>query len=226
MDPRVGDKYIPLPKKIPKEEDRRSSSDEDHKRDRRRKPKIIQDIHPEDARAYPVVDSSPSNRSPSSRDSRKRDSGVHSMESSPRPIYYDQYGRETYGPSITVPTIAEHQQIHKLTNKLQDLEFENKILKEKAITAKEDELEAKEELQREKRRSLLDKRERDLSDKERDRERALRDDRKRIGDVPSTQPRAVVVVQPRPPVRFESAGNEAHNRAKEDFKKKRGGYHR
>ena len=134
------------------------------------------------------------------------------MESSPRTVYYDAHGRPTYAPSIADPHV-----VHNLTKELQDLEFGKIQAEKKAIHYREEAVEAKESLHREKRRSQIERRERELVDKERQQQY------KRIGDIPANPPRDVVVIQPRPPVRYDP-GTDAHNRAKEDFKKKRGGY--
>lgn len=85
MDPRVGDTYIPLPKPLPPKDERSSSSGSGSDKDkrRRRKVKIVQGPHPEDRDAYPVVES------PGSPSPHPRDSGVFSVEGSPRRrIYY------------------------------------------------------------------------------------------------------------------------------------------
>ena len=91
--------YVPLPKRLPtKEEQERSSSSEAGDRNkggRRRKPKIIHGPHPEDEYAYPIIESLDSGQSP-----HERDTGVFSIEGSPRARQYvDEHGRPTLPPS-------------------------------------------------------------------------------------------------------------------------------
>ncbi|RMZ90088.1 hypothetical protein DV736_g2683, partial [Chaetothyriales sp. CBS 134916] len=249
MDPRLGDSYVPLPKKLPRKDDKSLSSDSDHQNPKkgkekscRRKVNIVQSYDPEDASVYPVVNSplsshspashslashspashslashspashSPASHSPASRGShRRRDSGFSSVEGTPRRRYFDSHGRVTYSPAVT------DQHIQSLSTKLHEVQLEKYEMKEEMLKAREEAVEAKEELQRERRRSQLERRERDVAD----RERQQREHQRRISDVrhPTARPpRDVVIRQPDPPAR---TGANAHNRAKEDFLKKR-----
>ncbi len=209
MDPRIGDKYVPLPKKIVPREDSRSSSSEGDKQTRRRKPKIIHGPHPEDERAYPVVESPGSNPSP-----RRRDSGVFSIEGSPRARHYvDEYGRPTFPPNYVQDT-SERLQDALMKERLDRIEAEKA-----ALRAKEEATEAKAELERYKRQSWLADRERKVID----REKHFQDEQRRITDAPLRAQREVVVSQPRPPVRFVDDATDALNRARDDYKRRSGG---
>ena len=210
MDPRIGEKYVPLPKKIPPKEDSRSSSSEGDKQPgRRRKPKIIHGPHPEDDRAYPVVESPGSNPSP-----RRRDSGVFSIEGSPRARQYvDEFGRPTFPPSHVHDT-SDRLQEALMKERLERIEAEKA-----ALRAKEEATEAKAELERYKRQSWIDERERKVSD----REKHFQDDQRRIADAPPRPPREVVISQPKPPVRFVDDATDALNRARDDYKRRSGG---
>ncbi|RMZ83459.1 hypothetical protein DV737_g1633, partial [Chaetothyriales sp. CBS 132003] len=242
MDPRLGDSYVPLPKKLPLKDDNSWSSDSDHQNPKskrkeknvRREVNIIQSYNPEDRSVYPVAESpryshspasrspashspashSPASHSPASRGSyRRRDSEFSSVEGTPGRRYFDPYGRLTYGPAVS------DQHIQSLSTKLHEVQLEKNEIKEEMLKTREEVLELKEELQREKRQSKLERREREVTDRERKQHEAQR----RISDVPLliTRPlREVVIRQPDPPAH---AGTDAHNRAKEDFRKKRNG---
>ena len=212
MDPRIGNKYVPLPKKLPLKDERSSSSESNSDKDKRRRRKaiLVQGPHPEDRDAYPVVES------PGSPSPRRRDSGVFSVEGSPRrrQYYYNAAGQRTYAPS------SDHS-VQDLSDKFQTLlmkEQLDRIEAEKAaVRAKEEANDAKAELERHKRQSWLDERERNLKDRERDRQH--RGEQKRIGDAPR---REVVVVQNKPPVRFADPATDALERAKDDYKRRSG----
>ena len=209
MDPRLGDKYVPLPKKLPPKDERSSSSESSSDKDKRRRPKaiLVQGPHPEDRDAFPVIES-PGKPSP-----RRRDSGVFSVEGSPRrQYYYNAAGQRTYAPS-------SETSVQDLSDKFQALlmkEQLDRIDAEKAATrAKEEAIDAKAELERYKRQSWLDERERKVQD----RERQHREEQKRIGDASR---REVVVVQNKPPVRFADPATDALERAKDDYKRRSG----
>ena len=210
MDSRLGDSYVPLPKKLPAKDERSSSSEGDSARNiRRRKPKIIHGPHPEDERAYPVIESPGSTASP-----RRRDSGVFSIEGSPRARQYvDEHGRPTSYSGVHDSSDRLHEALMK--ERLDRIEAEKA-----AVRAKDEAMDAKAELERYKRSSWLDDRERKVSD----RERQLGDEQRRIGEAPARPaPREVVVSQPRPPVRFVDDADDAMKRARDDYKRRSGG---
>lgn len=219
MDPRLGDNYVPLPKKLPLKDERSSSSEGDKdKKGKRRKPKIIHGPHPEDERAFPVIESPGSNQSP-----RRRDSGVGSIEGSPhaRP-YFDEFGRPTFGPSYSHGAVGASERLHAelMKERLDRIEAEKVAMRarEQANEAKAEATEAKAELERLKRSSWLDDRERKISD----REKQYDEQHRRITDVPRPA-REVVLSQPRPPVRFVDEATDALNRARDDLKRRSGG---
>jgi hypothetical protein len=211
MDPRIGDSYVPLPKKLPLKDDRSSSSEGDKdKKGKRRKPKIIHGPHPEDERAFPVIESPGSNQSP-----RRRDSGVGSIESSPHARqYFDEFGRPTFGPSYSHGAIDASDRLHAelMKERLDRIEAEKA-----AARAKEETMELKAELERMKRSSWLDDRERKVTE----REKQFEEQNRRITDAPRPA-REVVVSQPKPPVRFVDDATDALNRARDDFKRRSG----
>jgi hypothetical protein len=210
MDPRIGKDYVPLPKKLPPKDERSSSSEGDRdKTTKRRKPKIIHGPHPEDERAYPTTDSPSSNPSP-----RRRDSGVFSIEGSPRARQYvDEYGRPIF------PASQPHEASERLQEALMKERLDRIDAEKAAIKAKEEATEAKAELERVKRQSWLDNRERLVTD----RERQFQEEQRRIADAPVRAPREVVISQPKPPVRFVDEADDAIRRAREENKRRGGG---
>jgi len=213
MDPRVGDKYVPLPKKLPPKSERSSSSEDSKEgKGKRRKAMVIQAPHLQDPEAYPIIES------PSSPSPRRRDSGVFSIEGSPRRYYYDSRGQLTYPPQNPTPS---NQNIQELSDRFNDIlskkEHDRIEAQQDAIRARQEANDAKAELERVKRQSWLDDRERNVSD----RERQHREEQKRISDAPK---RDVVVVQPSPPARYDDTPTDALKRAKDDYKRKSGRY--
>jgi hypothetical protein len=213
MDPRIGDNYVPLPKKLPLKDDHSSSSEGDRdKKGRRRKPKIIHGPHPEDERAYPVVETPSNNSSP-----RRRDSGVFSIEGSPLARQYvDEFGRPTFPPNYAqghrdgAIDASERLNAELMRERLDRIEAE-KI----AVRAEKEATDAKAELERYKRQSWLDDRERKVTDREK---------QLRIDDVPAPRTREVIISQPKPPVRFAvDEAADAIKRAQDDLKRRSGG---
>ena len=151
MDPRTGNKCVPLPKDLPLKDEGSSSSESNSDGDKRRRRKTIfvRGQHPEDRDAYPVVES-PGNLSPS-----RRDSGVYSIEGSPRRrhYYYNAAGQRTYAPTGEVST---RDLLYRVQTPVIEAEKAGTQLREEAD--KREEKETLEERWERERHSLLDTR--------------------------------------------------------------------
>jgi hypothetical protein len=226
---RIGNSYVPLPKKLPVKDDRSSPSGDEGRSNRggRQRPKIIHGPHPEDERAYPVVETPGGNPSPRRRDassnpSPRRDSGVFSMDGSPRARqYHDEFGRPAFPPShLQGHREGAHEASERLHEALMKERHERLEAERAALRAKEETNEVKAELERVKRQSWLQDRERQVAD----REKQFHEEQRRIAEAPPSRPtREVVVTQPKPPVRFVDDATDALNRARDDHKRKSGG---
>ena len=220
MSDRLDGSYIPLPKKLPQQDEKShsSSSDEDKRRSRKGKEKARIVHHNDDPEYYPVVET------PTSVSSGRRDSGVFSGTGSPRDAkYYDKKGRLLTAAERRPVSSSGEAAIQDLTtqfNKIITNERVDKLEAEARANRLEEQLnKAKAEIEQTKRASWLDDRERRVSD----REKTHRDD-KRLSQTSSRQSpnrRDVVVSQPQPPARVEDAATAALNKARADAQRKR-----
>lgn len=216
MSERLDGEYVPLPKKLPKDDERSGSSGDDSERRRRRKGKEKVRVvhHLDDPEIYPVVET------PSTASSGRRDSGVFSGGASPRDAkYFDKKGRP-----ITLPErrpIEDDSAVQDLARQFNDI-ITNERLEKLDAEAKANRLQeklnkAQAEIDQNKRASWLDDRERRVVDRE-----------KRLSQTSSRESpsrREVVINQPSPPARRSpdnaNAATDVLNKARADYQRKK-----
>lgn len=217
MSDKHGDTYVPLPKELPKKDDRGSSPDEDEKKRRRQekgKSRVV--FHPDDPDYYPVVET------PSTTSSERRDSGVFSGGGSPRNAkYYDTKGR-----ALTFPerrTAGDEVAVQDLTRQFNSIitneRFDKLEAEARANHLQEKLNKAQAEIEQNKRASWVEERERRVAEREKNWEHQRQSS---SGSRERPRRRDVIVTQDRPPIRTDEdvAAASALASARSDLKKK------
>lgn len=214
MSERLDGEYVPLPKKLPKQDEKSNSSGDDDDKRRKGKGKVKVIHHLGDEEIYPVVET------PSTVSSGRRDSGVFSGGASPRDAkYFDKKGRPIHLAERR--PIADESAIQDLTRQFNDI-ISNERLEKLDAEAKANRLQeklnkAQAEIDQNKRASWLEDRERRVADRE-----------KRLSQTSSRESpsrREVVVTQTTPPARYSpdnaNAATDALKKAQADYQRRK-----